>query len=93
MKIAMTKVNQMKNKPMDMQWMRENYLFLLVPTLVLMVSYGSGAGSDGFIWKITDQINAVREKAPKTWDMINGRKTYLDYGQYAKFRGKILTNN
>ncbi len=61
--------------------------------LVLMVSYGSGAGSDGFIWKITDQINAVRNKAPKTWDIINGRKIYLDYGQYAKFRGKILKNN
>jgi len=31
----------MKNKPMDMQWIKENYLFLLVPALVLMVAYAS----------------------------------------------------
>ena len=60
--------------------------------LVFMVSYGSGAGSDGFIWRITDRIEQVREKAPKTWDIINGEKVYLDYGLYAKFRRKILKN-
>ncbi len=61
--------------------------------LVLMVSYGSGAGSDGFIWRVTDRINEVRNKAPKTWDIINGQKIYLDYGRYSKFRGKILKND
>ncbi len=60
--------------------------------LVFMVSYGSGAGSDGFIWRITDQIDKVRDKAPKTWDIIQGDKVYLDYGLYAKFRHKILKN-
>lgn len=60
--------------------------------LILMVSYGSGAGSDGFIWRVTDLINEKREKAPKTWDLINADKVYLDYGRYAKFRRKIRKN-
>ncbi len=32
---------------------------------IMMVSYGSGAGSDGFVWKVTDRINEVRDKAPE----------------------------
>jgi hydroxymethylglutaryl-CoA synthase len=56
---------------------------------LLMVSYGSGAGSDAFIWKVTDRILEIQEKAPKTWDMINERRMHLDYGNYAKHRGKI----
>lgn len=60
--------------------------------LILMVSYGSGAGSDGFIWKMTDRIDAVRDKTLKTWDIINGEKVYLDYGLYAKYRRKIIMN-
>jgi hydroxymethylglutaryl-CoA synthase len=58
--------------------------------LILMVSYGSGAGSDGFIWKVTDKINEVRERAIKTREMLDSpRRKYLDYGTYAKYRGKI----
>ena len=60
---------------------------------ILMVSYGSGAGSDGFVWQATDRLEQVRDKAIKTWDSINQQKFYLDYGQYAKFRRKILKNN
>jgi len=58
--------------------------------LILMVSYGSGAGSDAFIWRVTERIKQVQDKAPKTWDMLRNNKRYLDYGTYAKFRGKIL---
>ncbi len=58
--------------------------------LILMVSYGSGAGSDAFIWRVTDRIKSVQDKAPKTWDLLRNNKKYLDYGTYAKFRGKIL---
>ncbi|HEX9970765.1 MAG TPA: hydroxymethylglutaryl-CoA synthase [bacterium] len=58
--------------------------------LILMVSYGSGAGSDAFIWRVTDRIKSVQDKAPKTWDLLRSNKKYLDYGTYAKFRGKIL---
>jgi hydroxymethylglutaryl-CoA synthase len=59
---------------------------------VLMVSYGSGAGSDGFIWELTDRIDEVRDRAITTWDIINGDKVYLDYGLYSKFRRKIIMN-
>lgn len=59
---------------------------------ILMVSYGSGAGSDGFVWKITDKIAEVQNLAIQTWDMINTDKTYLDYGLYSKFRKKIRKN-
>jgi hydroxymethylglutaryl-CoA synthase len=56
---------------------------------ILMVSYGSGAGSDSFIWNVTDRIDAVRDAAPGTRDMLELNPRYIDYGTYAKFRGKI----
>lgn len=58
---------------------------------ILMISYGSGAGSDGFIWKVMPQIKDVQGRAPKTWDMIRANRIHVDYGTYAKFRGKIKT--
>jgi len=57
--------------------------------LILIVSYGSGAGSDGFIFKVTEKINEVRDLAPKTREIMDKNKCYLDYGVYAKFRQKI----
>ena len=57
--------------------------------LIFMCSYGSGAGSDAFIWKVTDRIKEVQDLAPKTRDMLNNNKNYLQYGTYAKYRGKI----
>jgi len=57
--------------------------------LILMVSYGSGAGSDGFIWKVTSRITEVQDKAPKTKEILNNNKNYVEYGTYAKYRGKI----
>jgi len=56
---------------------------------ILMVSYGSGAGSDGFIWTVTDRLPEVQGLAPKTRGQLEDRPIYLDYGTYAKFRGKI----
>ncbi len=55
---------------------------------VFMVSYGSGSGSDGFIFKLMERIENVRDLAPFTRDMLD-KKIYVDYGTYAKFRGKI----
>lgn len=57
--------------------------------MILLVSYGSGAGSDGFIFEVTDRINEVRERAPKTRDLLSKNVNYLEYGEYAKFRHKI----
>lgn len=57
--------------------------------IILIVSYGSGAGSDAFIFEVTDRINEVRDLAPKTRSLLDDDKRYLDYGTYAKFRQKI----
>ena len=57
---------------------------------ILHVSYGSGAGSDGFIFNVTDRIDEVRDLAPKTREILDSNKNYLEYGEYAKFRHKIL---
>ena len=59
---------------------------------IFMVSFGSGAGSDGFIFQVTDKIKDVQDKAVKLREMLENGKIYLDYGQYAKFRGKIILN-
>ncbi len=57
---------------------------------ILIVSFGSGAGSDAFYIKVTDVINEIRDKAIKVKDMLEGRRIYIDYGTYAKFRHKII---
>jgi hydroxymethylglutaryl-CoA synthase len=57
--------------------------------MIMIVSYGSGAGSDGFIFEVTDRIDEVRESAPKTRDLLSKNINYLEYGEYAKFRHKI----
>jgi hydroxymethylglutaryl-CoA synthase len=57
--------------------------------MVLIVSYGSGAGSDAFIFEVTDRIEEVRNLAPLTRDLLDRNKNYLEYGEYAKFRHKI----
>lgn len=56
---------------------------------IFMVSYGSGAGSDGFIYRVTDRITKVQDLALKTTDYLDRDTIQLDYGTYAKFRGKI----
>jgi len=58
--------------------------------LILMVSYGSGAGSDAFIWKATDRLLEVRDMVPLVRKQLDEHKMYLEYGQYAKYRHKIV---
>ncbi|MFH1893330.1 MAG: hydroxymethylglutaryl-CoA synthase [Candidatus Zixiibacteriota bacterium] len=60
--------------------------------MIMMCSYGSGAGSDSFIWKVTDRIKEVQNLCPKTRTQLDEHKIYVDYGTYAKFRKKILKN-
>lgn len=55
---------------------------------ILLTSYGSGAGSDSFVFTVTDRILERRDKAPKTEDYIK-KKEYIDYGTYARLRGKL----
>jgi len=60
--------------------------------MILMVSYGSGAGSDGFVWRVTERINEVRDAAVRTTKLLDENQFYVDYGTYAKYRHKILKN-
>ncbi len=57
--------------------------------MILMVSYGSGSGSDGFVYEVTNKIEEVRNLAPKTREKLDGDKVYIDYGTYANYRRKI----
>jgi len=60
--------------------------------MIFMCSYGSGAGSDAFIWKVTKRIDEVRDLAVKTAKLLDENLIYIDYGTYAKYRGKIKKN-
>jgi len=55
---------------------------------ILMISFGSGAGSDAFDISVTNKLPERRDKALKTQDYIS-RRTEIDYAIYARFRGKI----
>jgi len=56
---------------------------------IFAISYGSGAGSDGFDMTVTDGIESYPcDDAIKVSTMVNNTKE-LDYATYAKFRGKI----
>ena len=55
---------------------------------ILMVSYGSGAGSDSFDLVVTERIKEVQNRAPKTMDYIN-RRTQIDYATYVRYRGLL----
>ncbi|MFW9922821.1 MAG: hydroxymethylglutaryl-CoA synthase [Candidatus Thorarchaeota archaeon] len=55
---------------------------------ILMVSYGSGSGSDAFTLTVNDEIMNHRGIVPTVQDYID-HKEFLDYALYAKHRGKI----
>lgn len=56
---------------------------------ILMVSFGSGAGSDAFGLRVTDRILERRGLATKTQTYI-ARRTEIDYAEYARLRGKLV---
>jgi len=55
---------------------------------VLVVSFGSGAGSDAFDFSLTDKLLERRKFALSTQDYIN-RRTEIDYATYVRYRGKL----
>jgi hydroxymethylglutaryl-CoA synthase len=57
---------------------------------ILVVSYGSGAGSDAFHIRVTDRITEIQKRAPQTSDYIR-RRVVIDYAQYVRMRGKLAT--
>lgn len=56
---------------------------------ILVVSFGSGAGSDAFSIHVTEAIETRRNLAPSTRDYIARRKV-IDYATYARQRGKLV---
>lgn len=53
--------------------------------LIFFVSYGSGAGSDGFVFRATENL----EKKRKNFSDFVKNKEYIDYPRYLKFMGMI----
>jgi hydroxymethylglutaryl-CoA synthase len=56
---------------------------------ILLVSFGSGAGSDAFDIHVTSEIDARRDRAPRTTDYI-ARRIEIDYATYSRMRGKLV---
>jgi hydroxymethylglutaryl-CoA synthase len=61
--------------------------------MILITSFGSGAGSDSFVLKATDRLSKVQSLAPTVRAMLDGPRQYVTYGEYAKFREKIIVND
>jgi len=55
---------------------------------ILLVSFGSGAGSDAFSFVCTEALEKRRARAPLVKEYI-ARKRLVDYATYARFRGKL----
>ncbi len=60
--------------------------------LVLITSFGSGAGSDAFALRATSLLPERRGEARSVRSMLDGARRYLTYGEYAKLREKIIVN-
>ncbi len=56
---------------------------------ILLVSFGSGAGSDAFVWEVTDALPERRGNAPLMQAYIHRRQA-IDYALYARYRHKLL---
>jgi hydroxymethylglutaryl-CoA synthase len=56
---------------------------------IFMTSYGSGAGSDAYALRVTEQIDERRARAPLTSAYLE-RTAMVDYAVYAKWRGKLV---
>lgn len=55
---------------------------------ILVVSYGSGAGSDALDLRVTDRLEKYRSLATSTAQYI-ARRVEIDYATYVRYRGKI----
>lgn len=59
---------------------------------IFMVSYGSGAGSDAFVWETTEELlnsQKIKRKNKQTVKDQVAKKVYIDYVQYLKQTHKI----
>lgn len=59
---------------------------------ILLVSYGSGAGSDAFIWQTTSELVNFQKHRLKAGQSVSAQiknKTYINYVEYLKSTHKI----
>lgn len=56
---------------------------------ILVTSYGSGSGSDSFIFKTTKRLEEVQGKAKKTEDYV-ARKEYVGYSKYRQHMAMVV---
>ncbi|MBV9331890.1 MAG: hydroxymethylglutaryl-CoA synthase [Alphaproteobacteria bacterium] len=62
---------------------------------ILVVSFGSGAGSDGLVLSVTDRIDAYRKRASDAGigsietELGHDHADWLTYGRYADIAGKL----
>jgi hydroxymethylglutaryl-CoA synthase len=61
--------------------------------MILLTSFGSGAGSDSFVLKATELLPERRKQGKTVRAMLDGDRHYLTYGQYAAVREKIRLND
>jgi len=61
--------------------------------MILVTSFGSGAGSDSFVIRATELLPERRGRAKTVRAMLDGPRRYYTYGQYAKLREKIISND
>jgi hydroxymethylglutaryl-CoA synthase len=55
---------------------------------IFFCSYGSGAGSDAFSFRVTERIEE-RRRGPSVVDYLERRRLVDGYGHYLRLRGKI----
>lgn len=55
---------------------------------IMLVSFGSGAGSDAMVLRVTDKIAGKPQLATTTEQYIE-RRTEIDYAAYVRMRGKL----
>lgn len=55
---------------------------------IIVTSYGSGAGSDSFHIKVTENIKKIQEKNPRVENLLK-KVEYLSYGKYARNKEKV----
>jgi len=56
---------------------------------ILVTSYGSGAGSDSFDIRVTENIGRIKERNVPTVEEVISKEEFISYSVYAKFREKI----
>jgi hydroxymethylglutaryl-CoA synthase len=58
---------------------------------IFMVSYGSGAGSDGFVFEATSRVAERRATAPSVEALLDRRLPVTEYARYLRNSRKIRT--